>query len=227
MRPFDNPFCSPFYEALVKTIIKTTAQYTREFEPDCEKLAIKLEAISDVIFQKIQKSTERISTEFNCLSHSDLWSNNVMFNDYLPSPSNALLIDFQMLYAGSPVLDLCYSLFSSSEESMREMEFDCLLDYYHDQFSTILQKLGYKKEIPTLDTLRSQMFKRGVYGVPLGILGTVGRYSEENDDNQMDLLALETQENKLYWYNVFRNPKCYDKIMFLLSYFDSKGLLDV
>lgn len=227
MRPYDIPFSTPFYETLVKTITKTTAQYTREFEPGCEKLASKLEAMSDVIFQKIQKATERVSTEFNCLSHSDLWSNNVMFNDYLPSPSNALLIDFQMLFAGSPVLDLCYSLFSSSEVSMRDKEFDCLFHYYHDHLSTILKKLGYRKEIPTLDTLRSQLFKRGIYGVPLGILGTVGRYTEENDESKMDLFALETQENKLYLYNVFRNPKCYDQIMFLLNYFDSKGFLDV
>ncbi len=176
MRPFDNMFSTTFYATMVKNIIQKTAEYTREFEPNCDRLSIKLEAMTEEIFDKTRQAGDRVPTEFNCLIHSDLWTNNIMFNNLLPSASNVLLIDFQMVYAGSPVLDLCYSLFSSSDVSMRDQDFDSLFHYYHEQLSLALTKLGYKNEIPTLNTLHDQMVKRGVYGVPLGIFGTIGRY---------------------------------------------------
>lgn len=214
MRPFDNMFSSTYYQTLVKSIIKKTAQFTRECVAGYEELSSKLDTMSEEIFHKIQQANEKVTNEFNCLCHSDLWSNNIMFNQYLPLANNALLIDFQMVHAGSPVLDLCYSLFSSSELSMRGNEFDYLLHYYHEQLASILTKLGYKNDIPTLDTLHSEMLKRGIYGVPLGILGTVGRYSEENCGNDLNSLTSESEESKQHWYNLLKNPKCYDKVMF-------------
>lgn len=227
MRPFDYMFSTPFYETLVKSIIKRTAQFTRECTPD-DELANKLEAMSEQVFHKIMKADEKTSNEFICLCHSDLWSNNIMLNESFPMKNKALLIDFQMVHAGSPVLDLCYSLFSSSDISMREKEFDYLLQYYHEQLSTILQKLGYKNEIPTLDTLHSQMLERGIYGVPLGILGTVGRYSTNEEENaDMDLITSESQQSETHWYNLLRNPKCHDKVIFLLDYFNAKGYFDI
>lgn len=217
---------STFYETLVKSVIRKTALFTRECGPEYGRISSKLEVMSEEIFHKIQKVDQRETDEFNCLCHSDLWSNNIMCNEYLPLANNALLVDFQMVHAGSPVLDLSYSLFSSSEVSMREKEFDELLHFYHEQLSSILTKLGYKNEIPTLDSLHSQMLKRGIYGVPLGILGTVGRYSGKKE-NELDLLTSESQESILHWYDLLKNPKCHDKVMFLLEYFDSKGYFDV
>lgn len=226
MRPFDNMFSTTFYELLVKNITKKTALFLRECEPGYGKIASKLEVISEEIFHKIQEAHKKNSNEFNCLCHSDLWSNNIMFNDFLPLASNVLLIDFQMVCVGSPVMDICYALFSSSDEAMREKEFDDLIRYYHEQLSLILKKLGYMKEIPTLDTLHTQILKRGIYGVPLGILGTIGRYSGKTSENEMELLVSESEESQVYWCNVFKNPKCREKIMFLLNYFDSKGYFD-
>ncbi|KAG4070598.1 hypothetical protein HA402_013518 [Bradysia odoriphaga] len=227
MRLFDDMFTTTFFETLVKTIVEKTAQFIKEFKPDHEKLAIKLEVLSDRIFSKIQEATERVSTEFNCICHSDLWTNNIMFNDSLPLDNNALLIDFQMVHTGSPVLDICYSLFSSSEVSAREDVFDSLLSYYHDHLSSTLKQLGYKNEIPTLDFLKDQMLLRGIYGVPLGIWGTIRRYPDETDINEMDLLTSDGEEIKLHWYKLFNNPMCHSKVMFLLKYFDSKGYFDM
>lgn len=225
--PFVNIFSTTFFEALIKSILKTTAQFTEEYVSGYQKLKNKLEALSEEIFPRLQKSMERSPKEFNCLCHIDLWTNNIMFNQNLRSTNTSLLIDFQMVYAGSPVLDICYSLFSSSDLSMREKEFDALLYYYQGQLSSILKKLGYKNEIPTLETLQSQILKRGIYAVPLGIFGTVGRYSEENDENNLELLVSETEEGKRCRLNIFKNQKCRDKLLFLLNYFDSKGYFDI
>lgn len=218
-RPFERMFSTTFYENLVKGIVKRAAQFTRECKPNCDKLATKLETMSEVIFHKLQTVNKLDPIEFNCLIHSDLWNNNIMFSD-----DNALLIDFQMVHNGTPALDLSYSLFSSSIASMREPEFDCLFNYYHQQLSAILNKLGYKNDIPTLATLHNQMNQRGVYGVPLGILGTVGRFGCKSET---DWLTVDTEDGKLYSHSLFNNPECHDKIMFLLNYFDSKGYLDV
>lgn len=229
MRLFDEMFSTTFFEALTKGIIVKTAQFVREFKPACNKLASKLEAMPDRIFPRIQKSTERDSTEFNCISHSDLWTNNVMFNDSLPRDNNTLLIDFQMVHTASPVLDICYSLFSSSQVSAREKEFDFLLSYYHDQLSSTLERLGYKSEIPTLDFLKDQLIRRGIYGVPLGIWGTIRRYPEENEydgQSEWDLFTSNSEKNKMYWNKLFNNPECHDKVMFLLKYFDARGYFD-
>ncbi|KAJ6649181.1 hypothetical protein Bhyg_04415, partial [Pseudolycoriella hygida] len=195
MRPFDDMFTTAMYESLVKTIIKKTSQFLTECVTGYDELARKLNILSDEMFHQIKKADERIPSEFSCLSHCDLWSNNIMFNDFLPFPMNALLIDFQMVHSGSPVLDICYLIFSSSETSMRETEFDYLLHYYHDQLSSVLNKLEYINRIPTLDDLQNEMLRRGAYGVPLGILGTIGRY--DNDKDGLDMLTSESEENEI------------------------------
>lgn len=224
MSPFLNNFSTTYFEELVKSIIKTVAQFTEECIPGYEKLTRKLESLSEEIFPKIQKAMERNPHEFNCLCHIDLWTNNIMINE---STNKSLLIDFQMVYAGSPILDLCYSLFSSSDLSMRAQDFDDLLCYYHGQLSSTLTKLDYGNEIPTLETLQNQMTKRGIYGVPLGIFETVGRYSAKKEEIDMDWFVSESQDGKTFRLNLFKNPKCRDKVMFLLNYFDSKGYFDV
>lgn len=229
MRLFDNMFSTPFYETVVKTVTKRSAQFIKEFKPGYEKLANKLAAMSDKMFLIIQQAANE-RDEFNCLCHCDLWTNNIMFNDSLPPESNALLIDFQMVHAGSPVLDTCYALFSSSEVSAREKEFEFLLAYYHDHLASTLKQLGYKNEIPTLDVLQNQTLRLGVYGVPLGIWGTIQRYVEDNKENgqdEWDLLTSDSERITLSWYSLFNNPKCHDKVMFLLNYFDSNGYFDV
>lgn len=227
MQLFDRMFSTTFFETLVTSIIKRTSQFVKEFRPDHNELGSKLEARSDTIYRSIQDANEIVPTEFNCLCHSDLWTNNIMFNNSLPLENNALLIDFQMVHAGSPVLDISYTLFSSSEVSARENEFDFLLSYYHDKLSFMLNQLGYKNEIPTLDFLSNQMLLRGIYGVPLGIWGTIHRYPKDgNERNEMDVLTSDSEELKLYWHNLLSNPTCHDKVMFLLNYYDSKGYLD-
>lgn len=203
------------------------AQFTEECVPAYDVITKKLEALSEEIFSKIEKAMERNPNEFNCLCHIDLWTNNIMFDESIPSTITSLLIDFQMVYAGSPVLDLCYSLFSSSDLSMRAEDFDNLLSYYHHQLSSTLTKLGYEKDIPTLETLQNQMIKRGIYGVPLGLFETVGRYFEKKEEIDMDWFVSGSEDGRKYRLNLFKNPKCRDKILFLLNYFDSKGYFDI
>lgn len=75
-----------------------------------------------------------------------------------------LQVDFQNCVVGSPIIDLMYFLTSSPAHDVLEKSKDELIYTYYETLVVLLQRLGYKKPIPTLMDLQVEMLKHGALG---------------------------------------------------------------
>lgn len=61
-------------------------------------------------------------------------------------PENLVLIDWQLSRYASPVLDLAYNIYTSSDKDLRDNHLERLLDQYYKTFSEFVQRLGSRPE---------------------------------------------------------------------------------
>jgi thiamine kinase-like enzyme len=86
-----------------------------------EYYATKLEKMADSFIERANQSTDYDEGDFNVLLHGDLWLNNIMFKyDGDGNLQDAILIDFQLMFHGSPAIDLFVSFhyFSIGSKSL-------------------------------------------------------------------------------------------------------------
>lgn len=221
METFTNSFYTEYQDIVHQSVVKSVARYCRSI-PALENVSEKLENLNKTILLKIKESLTFCPNDFNCLNHNDLWINNIMFSD---TANNALFIDFQLAYLGSPVLDLTKSLFKSSHNDIREKEFDDLVRHYQRELTLILIKLGYSKKIPSFKHLKRQMKMRGKISMTSGLLGTVSRYLDDINSVYGKLFACVSDE-KIIDLNIFTIPEAQDKLQFLIKYFEDLGYFD-
>ncbi|XP_059482611.1 uncharacterized protein LOC132200863 [Neocloeon triangulifer] len=74
---------------------------------------------------------EELSKAKLCLNHGDFWSNNMLFKyDNEEKPIACSMVDFQISRCASPVLDLLYFLFTSTNQALRRAHMFDLLEHY-------------------------------------------------------------------------------------------------
>lgn len=79
-------------------------------------------------------------------------------------PKDILFVDLQLSRYGSPVNDLIYFIFSSTEYSIKVKEFDYMIKYYHRELVKNLKLLKYSKAPPTLMDLHIAVLKKSFLG---------------------------------------------------------------
>lgn len=196
-------------------------------QPNLQYLHKKLPKFADTIFLKTCEAWKRDDSEFNVLLHGDLWANNFMFT-YRDShiPSDAIMVDYQLGYVGSPGLDLAYTLFTSSAEDLRDRDWDFLLQHYHHVLKTTLLKLNYVKPIPTLTDIHCHFLRRGLGSIALSIIVYGARILENVPEDNLGNFLNDGPENRQYRMNMFMNLQHKKGLAFLLNYCDRKGYFD-
>lgn len=133
--------------------------------------------------------------EENCtLIHGDCWNNNYMFK-YIDSeqtkPESVAFLDFQMIKAGSPVLDLSYHIYSTSSGAELE-QFDVLLETYYQSLAKSLEELDCNpEEVFPFSELRRQWNVFSTMGFLTGTCAILLTLS-----NQEDVLEIENIDQK-------------------------------
>ncbi|KAJ9592871.1 hypothetical protein L9F63_015449 [Diploptera punctata] len=103
-----------------------------------------------------EKGEYPVSEPFATIVHNDFWVNNMMFKYGKPSnktgmkqkcPIKIKFVDFQVTIYSSPVKDLIFLLFSSSEDGLLEKHYHHLIQHYHKEFVGLLTKLGCSTEM--------------------------------------------------------------------------------
>lgn len=97
-------------------------------------------------FVKIMEALPNIIDKYACITHADAWCTNFMFkykeDDHeCTAPTDALLIDFQLSRAHSPVMDLSFFMYCCCSSTIYN-NLDTYLRIYHDSLSKHLQSLG-------------------------------------------------------------------------------------
>lgn len=106
-----------------------------------EKMGLETKFISAACNQ-VFKAVKPSKTKQNVVSHGDLWSNNLMFDD--DSPPNCRLVDFQLLRYSPLAHDVAQFLYLCASRHLRDTKTTELLKYYYD---TIILYLNMNSNI--------------------------------------------------------------------------------
>lgn len=144
---FNCWFCDldghPGHKHMITTIKATKAILDKHFS----HLSLKMRKKITKIMHKMPEHLKPSKFHRNCLSHLDLWCNNIMFkyngNDQV---EDAVLVDFQIIAYNPPALDLLMLLFLNSGTKFGKLNLKFLLKHYYSSFTNVMRKFNENPE---------------------------------------------------------------------------------
>ncbi|XP_051164384.1 uncharacterized protein LOC127283494 isoform X2 [Leptopilina boulardi] len=167
-------------------------------------IASKLRNLIDQIKDKLIAAFKHDADEFCVLNHGDLWVNNVMLkNNKDGKPSD---VDYQIVSYTSPAIDVQHFLAMCPEFELKGVKDEEFLEIYLTILTKTMKKIGCKTNAPTMEQLKSSIYKRRIYSILTGLIYTPGILTNKIDETTLDLnvfdvpAAVETVEkmSKLY-----------------------------
>lgn len=218
-----NERVQPILSNSVKALVDAVKQI-----PKLAHLSPKLQRLSTCVIDKVNNAAERNPNDFNVIIHGDMWSNNIMFShdSVTGSATDAILVDFQIGYYGSPVLDIVYTFFTSSSDTLGANDWDKLVIHYHTELVRLLRLLGYSKPVPTLLELQADRLKRSHYSATLGMYTLAIRNLDTVEDDESSKFFSQSEDDHKYRVQMMLNPNIRKSLKFLLQFCDDNGLLD-
>lgn len=190
-------------------------------------MAAKLQRLQSKIYEKTCMYSRLSANDLTVLCHGDIWGNNVLFTHSADGKANDILLcDFQTVYLGSPLSDITYLLYSSSQEDLNDRDWDLLLLHYHTELSTTLRKLKYNSTIPSLIDLQMEALYKGASQALMGLVVVGVRQLEDVSDDSVSHFMGNTDENRKYRINMLSSPKCRKSVEFLVDFFERKGFFE-
>lgn len=234
--PFDEKFNEgmlnekfiPMFKEMGESNHQTMVDTVRTWPEIGNKYADLLGPWKDRIFEDVVKCVKKNPEPgFNVLCHGDLWTNNFMYaHDEQNNIKEVLMVDYQMCFWSSPVVDLLYFIIASPQIDIKINEFDTLIHHYHTHLVHTLKKLNYKKQIPSLIELHIDILKRGVFGLMncFGIMSAV--LLEPGNDCKMENMLNSDDAALKFKQRMFTNPRFIEHLQRLLPFFEKKGILN-
>lgn len=97
------------------------------------------------------------------------------------------LIDWQVARYCTPVLDLLYYIFTSTDQRLREKEYDNLLRVYHSALTKIVKKLGSDpQKLFSYEDLLDQLRKFGKFSMLMSPVLISVMMADAKDISNMD-----------------------------------------
>ncbi|XP_055641626.1 uncharacterized protein LOC129778627 [Toxorhynchites rutilus septentrionalis] len=205
----------PAYDACFDAI--KSFPFAKEYITDLEK-------IQPVAFTRVFETLLVDPHGFNVLNHGDFWCNNILFQyEGVDKLIDSSLIDFQLCFYGSPVLDLNFFLFTSVSEDIRLSKLHYFIRYYHEKLISNLVVLGYRLALPTLKTLQFDFYDRLVYGAST-IFGLLALSCvDPTDDLTMEALQKDDEAGQRLKKRLYTNERYVKALESLLPFFAKKG----
>ena len=172
--------------------------------------------------------SEPMKSGFKVLNHADMWMNNFMFKtDAEGKPIDAILIDFQGCYWGSPSGDLIYFLITSINDELKINNFDKLVDFYHKMLVIALKKLNFDEPIPTLTELHADIQEMGFFScMCIMFILFICKY----DNPEVMIMNTIMNEDDLVAQNmmkkIYRNENYKNALILWLPFLNERGFLD-
>uniref|UniRef100_A0A336JXG8 CSON001337 protein n=1 Tax=Culicoides sonorensis TaxID=179676 RepID=A0A336JXG8_CULSO len=174
-------------------------QAINSLNPEEESMKQKLELFKKNIKKELTILTSPVEAEpFTVLNHGDCWINNFMFHFDREVPTHIKFIDFQIARYVSPVLDLVYFIFASTDKKLRDEHYDDLIKTYHNSLCKLLQRLGENPHnVMSFEALQDQLKKFGRFGMPMALMLIPATTMQSHDIPDMDKMAEMMQKAKV------------------------------
>lgn len=165
--------------------------------------------------------------DFNVLCHGDPWTNNILFSyDANHKPNDAIIIDHQANFWGSPACDLLYFIVSSTQHNIKEFEFDNLISFYHSELVNSLIKLKYTRKIPSLRNLHVDILKRGFFGAYCATIITAIASMKPRDDASIRNFMDKSSEFDELRRSLYRSSHYIRGAEIWYTFLERRGMLD-
>ncbi|XP_034108860.1 uncharacterized protein LOC117571011 [Drosophila albomicans] len=150
-----------FSQALVLDAVTFAAEIVKDF-PGMSEIAEKMKAqIASEYSRRIIDVVDPKNCDFKVIAHGDIWLNNLMINR---DTQNAVIVDFQNCFVGSPAVDLHFLFYTSLQLELLLNEQQSLLQYYLDSLCQTLKDCNYQGSFPTFPLLEQEMKRCLFYG---------------------------------------------------------------
>lgn len=215
------------YEVFMRNIIIAVSGVIKDW-PGFETISEKFISMKSLIFEKARQQYIKNKNGFITLLHGDLWTNNLLFkyNDQ-GEATNVMLIDYALGSINSPGDDIAYLLFSSSNKSICEREWDRLIKHYHKILSQNLIKLNYAKPIPTIADIHSSFLSCSLRtSFACLMLRAMCKFSAVHQGEGFSVFMGESEDDCNFRYEMFANPDFRTTLEYLIDFYDRKGFFD-
>ncbi|XP_045467591.1 uncharacterized protein LOC123675743 [Harmonia axyridis] len=182
-------------------------------EKNCLEIMKRLEFLKEEYPKMFRDCFFNKNEDFLVVRHADCWNNNFLFHyDDQSRADQAILIDWQISFIGSPLADVTqFLLYSCHKETLEKI--DDLLRFYYQSLSEKLLELGSnpKKCLPwnTCQKSFKKYVQLAVGGVPLNI-----RFRHKTDPDEQNLAQHVNDGSFNVWCgNEIRNSEEYFETM--------------
>lgn len=128
-----------------------------------------------------------------------------------------------MCYYGSPILDLCYLLFTSSSEEVTAQDWDELIEYYFNEMNK-LSELINDEQLLSREEFDKQFLSRAIFGAAF-CLFTIPMKSIEQTSQDDVLKFLDSSEiAHAFRKELYSRVRVKNLLKKLLLYFDQKEI---
>ncbi|XP_075146904.1 uncharacterized protein LOC142221192 [Haematobia irritans] len=214
---------APCFVGFFEACIRMVAQWS-----EYRDLTAKLKSLVPLYMELNKQVFDPIETHLNVFAHGDLWTNNILikYDKENRKPLDVIIIDFQYSAWTSPAVDLHYFLNTSMQEDIHVHHQDQLVYHYYGYLKTILEKLNYKGDIPSLHKFHQQLQEKAFYAMHSTCAILPIQRNDVNDDADFGSLMKNDEKGLRFKNTCYRNPYVQKMIRQLLPFYDQKGLLD-
>lgn len=168
---------------LMETMVGNTIKIIASTVTDMKDSDINTKSIMDKYSKHAKPGTSvmgdikdklKSDSHLRCISHSDCWTNNMMFK---PDHSNVKLIDFQIVRFNCGSIDLAEYLSTSVSEDVRK-SWKTLFNLYYQTMKEAVEMTGQKFPLTIKDILEDFVNKHEI-GLSKGLHLIFGRESQE------------------------------------------------
>ncbi|XP_055609007.1 uncharacterized protein LOC129756354 [Uranotaenia lowii] len=206
-----SSYYAPLYESFLKRV------RSMKIDPDCLEA---LENLNGKLFTKIVDLFRLDPKGFNVLNHGDLWVNNILFNK-----EDILLLDYQISFYGSPAFDLIYFMINSAALDVRTESFNELIDYYQQELSDSLKKLGTNTNPPTKEQLHKDIRKRGLLACAQTMEALCLILTKQDLKMDANLLGSDQPEGIDYRNKLYDHPRVTAALERLIPFLWKEGFI--
>ncbi|KAF5297569.1 hypothetical protein FQR65_LT10000 [Abscondita terminalis] len=184
------------------------------------KYATKLQFIRHKFVENVFASTKN-SSICNVLNHGDCWTNNLMFSyNQDGSVKDVVLLDLQLCFYSSPVIDLHFFWATSPNRDVLTNHFNDITDYYYKQFVANLQKFGIEENVPSKLELLTDFKEKAIYGLNTLLTLTPFIKVDKRPDANLENYYKYFDKNS-FRYDCYNNKRYLERITHLLPFYDN------